>query len=156
MVSKLSGGAYRRPTSLTILRVIVCAWNVWVLLKRADIVNVQLDDLSVRLFGEAFGSLLARGLCLFDFFLVDPEALLLSHDLREIHREAIRVVQPPHVSPAEFSLVACLCLPSVGLEELLSSVQGTGEGLFLFVEDSLELIGSVGDFGEEGTLWYRR
>lgn len=138
---------------LTKLVQIVRLGDVLVLLQRGNIVHVKLDHESLCLLTNPLGHLLTLRLRLLKLSLINREPQLFGHQEGQIDREAISVVESPNVGPVQSLGAGFKRSGSVRLEELLSTVEGAGKGLFLLVENLLELGVLARDLGEEATLY---
>lgn len=117
--------------------------------------NVETNGLAISLRSSTLASLLTLVLRLLESLLVDGESELLGHEHGQVDGESVGVVEAPDVGSCELLGSRSVGGLDVGLEELLSAVEGARERLLLLVEDLLEVVVLAGDFGEKGTLWMR-
>ena len=71
--------------------------------------------------------LLRPRLRIFELLLVDAQTQFLRHQRRKVHREAVGIVEPPHVLAIELFEVLLLGALRVLVEELLAAVKRTCE-----------------------------
>lgn len=137
---------------LTELVLVVSLGNSVVGLERSEVVNVEANGLSISLLSDTLTSLLTLALRLLESLLVDGKSELLGHEHSQVDGESVGVVEAPNVGSRELLDSRSVGRLDVGLEELLSAVEGARERLLLLIEDLLEVVVLAGDFGEEGTL----
>ena len=121
-------------------------------LQGAQIMHVQLD-------GDGPSSLAARlrqlerlQSRLLKRRIVNLETALFRHDLGQVGREAVSVVQSPDVLAGQGVALALFSSRGVFGEEHLAPCKSTSERGFFFVEDLDKGRNALGDFGEDGAL----
>ncbi|KAI5309940.1 hypothetical protein KEM55_002081 [Ascosphaera atra] len=104
----------------------------------ADVVDGKLDGLFGGL-ALALASLAGLETGLLELGVVDSQAALLTHELREIDREPIGIVQPPNISTMKLRNIVLLRLLSVILKQLLTTIQRLGERNLLLIQNLTDI-----------------
>jgi hypothetical protein len=139
----------RKPTKLVL---VISLRDGIVGLEGSEVVNIETNGLTISLLSSTLASLLTLVLRLLERLLVDGESELLGHEHGQVDGESVGVVEAPDIGSRELLGSRSVGSLDVGLEELLSAVEGARERLLLLVEDLLEVVVLASDLGEEGTL----
>lgn len=86
-----------------------------------------------------------------DILINDLQSSFLTHQFRQIHREAVSVVKSPYICTSQSLRSVCLAVLGVLLEHALSTIECLRKGHFFFVEDLFDLFLLLLDFWEHFT-----